>query len=115
VSPFSINLTHSDELNNFLTAENYVPSSCVMHTRNALERVGFRPEDVPRIADWRCWRGAEVAPKMLTEQRLYVRLIIDHEYEQIHARPPDLLADAAARCRTILNSVNSLLGVFRLR
>src|SRR6202043_4075796 len=50
---------------------------------------------------------AEIAPKLLTEQQLYVRLIIDHEYEQIHPRPPDLLADAAPRGRKIRNSVNS--------
>jgi hypothetical protein len=53
-------------------------------------------------------RRHHLAPKLLTEQHLYVRLIIDHEYEQIHARPPDLLADAATRGRTILNSVNTL-------
>jgi hypothetical protein len=55
VLPFSINLTQSDELKHFLETENYVPSTFVMHTRSALERVGFWPEDVPRVADWRCW------------------------------------------------------------
>ena len=56
VFPFSINLTHRDELDHFLNVENYIPSTCVMHTRSALERVGFWPEDVPREADWRCWQ-----------------------------------------------------------
>jgi pyruvate/2-oxoglutarate dehydrogenase complex dihydrolipoamide acyltransferase (E2) component len=56
VIPFSINLTHRDELDHFLNVENHVPSTCVMHTRSALERVGFWPEDVPREADWRCWQ-----------------------------------------------------------
>jgi glycosyltransferase involved in cell wall biosynthesis len=56
VLPFFINLTHADELDHFLRVENHVPSTCVIHTRSALERVGFWPEDVPRIADWRCWQ-----------------------------------------------------------
>jgi len=56
VFPLSVNLTHSDELNHFLKVENHVPSTCVMHTRSALERVGFWPEDVPLVADWRCWQ-----------------------------------------------------------
>ena len=55
VIPFSINLAHRDELDHFLKVENYMPSNCVMHTRSALERVGFWPEDVPH-ADWRCWQ-----------------------------------------------------------
>jgi hypothetical protein len=53
VLPFSVNLTHSDELDNFLKVENHIPSTCVMHTRSALERVGFWPDE-PR-ADWLCW------------------------------------------------------------
>jgi glycosyltransferase involved in cell wall biosynthesis len=56
ILPFPINLTLGDELNHFLQVENHVPSTCVMHTRSALERVGFWPEDTPRIADWHCWR-----------------------------------------------------------
>jgi len=55
VLPYSVNLTHRDELDNFLKVENFVPSTCVMHTRSALERVGFWPEDVQQ-ADWRCWQ-----------------------------------------------------------
>jgi hypothetical protein len=56
VFPFSVNLTHSDELDHFLKVENHVPSTCVMHTRSAIERVGFWPENVSRVADWRCWQ-----------------------------------------------------------
>ena len=56
IFPFAINLGLRDELDHFLTVENHVPSTCVMHTRSALERVGFWPEDVPRAADWHCWR-----------------------------------------------------------
>jgi hypothetical protein len=56
VIPFSVNLTHRDELDHFLNVENHVPSNCVIHTRSALERVGFWPENIPREADWRCWQ-----------------------------------------------------------
>jgi hypothetical protein len=56
VLPFPINLTLTDELDHFLKVENHVPSICVMHTRSALERVGYWPENVPRVADWRCWQ-----------------------------------------------------------
>jgi Glycosyl transferase family 2 len=55
VLPFSVNLTYGDELDNFLKVENYIPSSCVMHTRRALERVGFWPEN-EADADWLCWQ-----------------------------------------------------------
>ncbi|AMN39697.1 glycosyltransferase family 2 protein [Rhodoplanes sp. Z2-YC6860] len=54
--PFAINLCHRDELEYFLKAVNHVPSTCVIHTRSALERVGYWPEDVPLMADWHCWR-----------------------------------------------------------
>lgn len=56
ILPFAVNLSNADELAHFRTAENSIPSCCVMHTRSALERVGFWPEDVPRIADWIYWR-----------------------------------------------------------
>ena len=54
--PVPINLTHQDELDHFLLVENRIPSTCVMHSRQALERVGYWPETVSRIADWRCWQ-----------------------------------------------------------
>src|SRR5208282_1940504 len=50
--------------------------------------------------------SAKVAPELLAKQNLDIRLIIDHENEQVHARSPDLIRDAPARCSTILNSVN---------
>jgi hypothetical protein len=55
VLPLSVNLTHSDELDHFLKVENHIPSNCVMHTRSALERVGFWPQDEP-YADYLCWQ-----------------------------------------------------------
>jgi glycosyltransferase involved in cell wall biosynthesis len=56
VVPFAVNLTHGDELDYFLRAENYVPSTCVIHARSALERVGYWPENVQFAADWGCWQ-----------------------------------------------------------
>jgi glycosyltransferase involved in cell wall biosynthesis len=56
VLPLSLNLRNEDEFTHFLTTENYIPSSFVMHKRDALERVGFWPEDVERMSDWVCWR-----------------------------------------------------------
>src|SRR5262249_5778358 len=53
--PVPVNLTHQDELDRFLLVENRIPSTCVMHSHQALERVGYWPETVSRIADWRCW------------------------------------------------------------
>ena len=41
--------------------------------------------------------GAEVAPELLAEQNLDIRFIVNYENEQVHARPPDLLADARTR------------------
>jgi glycosyltransferase involved in cell wall biosynthesis len=54
--PYSVDLTHDNELAHFTSVENAIPSSCVMHERQALVRVGYWPEDVPRVADWHCWR-----------------------------------------------------------
>jgi glycosyltransferase involved in cell wall biosynthesis len=56
ILPLSMNLRNADELAHFMTTENYIPSSYVMHRRDALERVGYWPEDVARMADWACWR-----------------------------------------------------------
>jgi glycosyltransferase involved in cell wall biosynthesis len=54
--PFSIDLTHDNELAHFTHVENVIPSSCVAHERQALVRAGYWPEDVPSVADWHCWR-----------------------------------------------------------
>jgi glycosyltransferase involved in cell wall biosynthesis len=54
--PFFINLTHQDELAHYLGVENHIPSCCVLHRRDALERVGYWPEDIAAMADWICWR-----------------------------------------------------------
>jgi hypothetical protein len=54
--PIPVDLNDSDELDHFLLVENRIPSTCVMHSRQALERVGYWPETVPRTADWQCWK-----------------------------------------------------------
>jgi hypothetical protein len=53
--PFAINLGDAEELAHFLNVENHIPSCCVLHTRKAMKRVGYWPEDVERLADWRYW------------------------------------------------------------
>src|SRR5262249_10912323 len=45
--PFAVNLKNADELDWFFNSQNHIPSCCVLHTRIALERVGFWPEDIP--------------------------------------------------------------------
>jgi len=54
--PFLIDLTDDDQLRHFLEVENHIPSCCVLHRRDALERVGYWPEDVAQTADLICWR-----------------------------------------------------------
>jgi glycosyltransferase involved in cell wall biosynthesis len=55
VIPLAINLTNADELERFLAERNHIPASCVMYPRDALEKYGYWPEDVPIAADWRHW------------------------------------------------------------
>src|SRR5579864_9033978 len=56
VVPFCTNLDVADEMRDFLERRNPIPAGCVVHTRAALERAGFWPEDVPTAADWELWR-----------------------------------------------------------
>jgi len=77
------------------------PERSVSRIANALQCCWGRLGELHHEATY-----AEVPPKLLAEQHLDIRLIIDHENEQTHARP-DLTADAAARGRTIRNSVNA--------
>ena len=51
--------------------------------------------------------SAKVAPELLSEQNLDVRLVVNHENKQVHARSPGLIRAAPARGRTIRNSVNA--------
>ncbi len=55
LAPFSIDLTKAEELTIF-KRRNHIPSCCVMHTRSSLERVGYWPEDIAKVADWTCWK-----------------------------------------------------------
>src|SRR5208282_2338349 len=50
--------------------------------------------------------GAQIAPELLPEQHFDIGLIVDDENKDVHASSPDLIRDAPARGRTILNSVN---------
>ena len=52
VVPFGTNLTHADELEEFLTARNTIPSSCIVYRQSCLDRYGYYPEDVRLAADW---------------------------------------------------------------
>ncbi|HEV7457573.1 MAG TPA: glycosyltransferase [Roseococcus sp.] len=56
IVPFGTNLTFADELRAFRERGNTIPAACVVHTRKALEQVGFWPEDVATAADWVLWR-----------------------------------------------------------
>ena len=56
IVPFCTNLGLTDELQSFLEQGNSIPTGCVVHSRAALEQVGFWPENVPSAADWTLWR-----------------------------------------------------------
>ncbi len=56
VVPSGTNLTIPDELSHFLEVRNTIPSNCVVHRRDCLERFGYWPEDVAQVADWLLWR-----------------------------------------------------------
>ena len=56
VCPSAVDLTDRGQLSRFLNVENDIPSSCVIHFRSALHRIGYWPEDQAHIADWLCWQ-----------------------------------------------------------
>ena len=41
---------------------------------------------------------AEITPELLAEQHLYIRLIIDHENEHVHARSPEMAYGDSDSC-----------------
>src|SRR4051794_20975014 len=45
IVPYGTNLTIPDELRHFLEVRNTIPSNCVVHRRDCLERFGYWPED----------------------------------------------------------------------
>lgn len=55
--PFGTNLTLEDERRDFRERGNSIPASCVVHTRDALERAGYWPEEEPDSGDWHLWHG----------------------------------------------------------
>jgi hypothetical protein len=67
-----------------------------------------RKRDAGRLTKIHCEPTcAQIAPKLLGEQQLYIWLVVDHKDNNVHERSPDLASIAAPRGRTILNSVNS--------
>lgn len=56
IVPFCTNLTLTDERNDFFEQGNTIPAACVVHTRTALERAGYWPENIPAAADWTLWK-----------------------------------------------------------
>ena len=56
VMPLCGNLKNADELARFLQAENFIPASCIVHTRACLEKYGYWREDLAEAADWELWR-----------------------------------------------------------
>ncbi len=97
IVPSPVNLTLPDELDWFMTTENSIPSTCVLHRRSALDRAGYWPEDVPHCADWRCWQSILQAgePKPAAFCRaptsLHFPSIMNHDV----ARPEAALRDSA--------------------
>jgi len=57
VVPYGTNLTNRDERAFFLGTRNTIPSNCVVHRRECLERFGYWPEDVSEVADWTLWKA----------------------------------------------------------
>lgn len=56
IAPFCTNLKLADELKDFFEKGNTIPASCIVHTREALERAGFWPENIPSAGDWALWK-----------------------------------------------------------
>lgn len=56
IVPFCTNLTLADERKYFFEQSNTIPAACVVHTRAALERAGFWPENLSAAADWALWK-----------------------------------------------------------
>lgn len=56
VVPFCTNLNLEHEYKYFFEKHNTIPAVCVVHTRAALERVGFWPENLAAAADWELWK-----------------------------------------------------------
>lgn len=56
IVPFCTNLTLADEYRYFFESHNTIPAICVVHTRTALERAGFWPENLAAAADWELWK-----------------------------------------------------------
>ena len=56
IVPFGTNLGLSDEFRDFYEGDNTIPAACIIHTREALQRAGFWPEEAPEGGDRLLWR-----------------------------------------------------------
>lgn len=56
IVPFCTNLSLDGDLEYFLNHGNTLPATCIVHTREALEKNGFWPEDLSVAADWELWK-----------------------------------------------------------
>lgn len=98
VVPFCTNLTLADESKYFLEQHNTIPAACVVHTRAALERVGYWPENLAAAADWELWK----------------RIIIDSSGQLAFLRQPTTLhfsADWKCSRHSRMKEVQTLLSI----
>lgn len=98
IVPFCTNLTIAEELKNFFEHGNTIPAACVVHTRAALERAGFWPENVVSGADWVLWK----------------RIIEDNGGKLAFLRQPTTLHFSASWKRSrhsLANDVRTLLSI----
>jgi hypothetical protein len=56
IVPFCTNLKIAEERAYFFEKANSLPAACVVHTREALEKAGYWPEEVPSAGDWVLWK-----------------------------------------------------------
>ncbi|MEJ0016038.1 MAG: glycosyltransferase family A protein [Acetobacteraceae bacterium] len=92
IVPVCTDLAIPDDLRMFMEVGNTIPAACVVHTRAALERAGFWPENVPSGGDWVLWR----------------QMIRDSGGNIAHTRQPTSLHFVADWRRTRVNEIGAL-------
>ncbi len=56
ILPSSYNTDNPVTFSSFMTTHNEIPADCVVHTRKALEQVGYWNAKLPVAADWDLWK-----------------------------------------------------------
>lgn len=102
--PQTVNLGNPDELHHFLNVENNVPSCCVLHTRKALRRVDYWPEDQPRVADWRVWQN--IIRTSTSKQAAYCPAVTVLHFRARWKQGPEHDPPAVVRLHTIARSAD---------